>query len=121
MFGQQRIEMTAYPPGGAVMQPVFNFMNRDYLCSSVQSSSVQKQSLTVMCPLHGSRRHREKIFGGLSISPIFIRRVFRAGNASPAQQGDKSMRFMMIYKPADTTKMEAGVPPSQQEMARMGQ
>ncbi|MGP0071499.1 MAG: YciI family protein [Bryobacteraceae bacterium] len=31
------------------------------------------------------------------------------------------MRFMMIYKPADTTKMEAGVPPSRQEMARMGQ
>lgn len=30
------------------------------------------------------------------------------------------MRFMMIYKPADTKKMEAGVPPSPEEMARMG-
>jgi hypothetical protein len=30
------------------------------------------------------------------------------------------MRFMMIYKPADTKDMEAGVPPSQQAMAEMG-
>jgi hypothetical protein len=31
------------------------------------------------------------------------------------------MRFMMIYKPADSTKAEAGVPPTQEEMATMGQ
>ncbi len=30
------------------------------------------------------------------------------------------MRFMMIYKPADTKDMEAGVPPSQEHMAEMG-
>jgi hypothetical protein len=30
------------------------------------------------------------------------------------------MRFMMIYKPADTKDMEAGVPPSQQTFAEMG-
>src|SRR5262245_57483307 len=34
--------------------------------------------------------------------------------------GDNTMRFMMIYRPADTKDMEAGVPPSQQEMAKMG-
>ena len=31
------------------------------------------------------------------------------------------MRFMMIYKPADTKDMEAGVPPSQDDMMAMGQ
>jgi hypothetical protein len=31
-----------------------------------------------------------------------------------------TMRFMMIYKPADTTDMEAGVPPTQEEIAKMG-
>jgi hypothetical protein len=31
------------------------------------------------------------------------------------------MRFMMIYKPADASKMEAGVPPTQQEIAAMGE
>jgi hypothetical protein len=31
-----------------------------------------------------------------------------------------TMRFMMIYKPADTKDMEAGVPPAQDEMAKMG-
>jgi hypothetical protein len=31
-----------------------------------------------------------------------------------------TMRFMMIYKPADTKDMEAGVPPTQDEMAKMG-
>jgi hypothetical protein len=30
------------------------------------------------------------------------------------------MRFMTIYKPADTKDMEAGVPPTQDEMAAMG-
>jgi hypothetical protein len=30
------------------------------------------------------------------------------------------MRFMMIYKPAGTKDMEAGVPPTQEEMAEMG-
>ena len=30
------------------------------------------------------------------------------------------MRFMMIYKPADTAGMEADVPPTQDEMDRMG-
>ncbi len=30
------------------------------------------------------------------------------------------MRFMMIYKPADPSKVEGGEPPSQQEMAEMG-
>lgn len=30
------------------------------------------------------------------------------------------MRFMMIYKPTDPTRMETGAPPSQQEMAEMG-
>ena len=30
------------------------------------------------------------------------------------------MRFMAIYKPADTTGMEAGAPPTQEEMDRMG-
>jgi hypothetical protein len=31
-----------------------------------------------------------------------------------------TMRFMMIYRPADTKDMEAGVPPTQDEMAKMG-
>jgi hypothetical protein len=31
-----------------------------------------------------------------------------------------TMRFMMIYKPADTKDMEAGVSPTQDEMAKMG-
>jgi hypothetical protein len=31
------------------------------------------------------------------------------------------MRFMMIYKPADTKGMEAGVPPSQEHMEEMGE
>jgi hypothetical protein len=30
------------------------------------------------------------------------------------------MRFMMIYRPADTKDMEAGAPPCQQAMADMG-
>jgi hypothetical protein len=30
------------------------------------------------------------------------------------------MRFMTIYRPADTKDMEAGVPPTQDEMATMG-
>jgi hypothetical protein len=30
------------------------------------------------------------------------------------------MRFMMIYRPADTKDMEAGVPPTQTQMAEMG-
>jgi hypothetical protein len=30
------------------------------------------------------------------------------------------MRFLTLYKPADTKSMEAGVPPSQEEMAAMG-
>jgi hypothetical protein len=30
------------------------------------------------------------------------------------------MRFMTIYKPADPTGMEAGVPPTQDEIAKMG-
>ena len=30
------------------------------------------------------------------------------------------MRFMMIYKPADTKDMEAGVPPTQDEIVKMG-
>jgi hypothetical protein len=31
------------------------------------------------------------------------------------------MRFMCIYRPADTGKVEAGLPPSQDEVAGMGQ
>jgi hypothetical protein len=31
------------------------------------------------------------------------------------------MRFMMIYKPADVKEMEAGTPPTQADMAQMGQ
>jgi len=31
-----------------------------------------------------------------------------------------TMRFMMVYKPADVKKMEAEVPPTEQEMADMG-
>ncbi len=31
------------------------------------------------------------------------------------------MRFMMIYKPANVKDMEAGVPPTQEHMAAMGQ
>jgi len=31
------------------------------------------------------------------------------------------MRFMMIYKPADTKSAESGVPPTQQEMKTMGE
>ena len=30
------------------------------------------------------------------------------------------MRFMMIYKPSNVKDMEAGVPPTQEEIARMG-
>jgi hypothetical protein len=30
------------------------------------------------------------------------------------------MRFMMIYKPADVKEMEAGTPPTQEDMAQMG-
>lgn len=31
------------------------------------------------------------------------------------------MRFLMLYKPADVARMEAGIPPTPEEMARMGQ
>jgi hypothetical protein len=31
------------------------------------------------------------------------------------------MRFMCIYRPADRRKVEAGLPPDQHEVARMGQ
>lgn len=31
------------------------------------------------------------------------------------------MRFMTIYRPADQNSVEAGVPPTQQEMAKMGE
>ena len=31
------------------------------------------------------------------------------------------MRFMMIYKPADVRGMEAGTPPTQENMAQMGE
>jgi hypothetical protein len=31
-----------------------------------------------------------------------------------------TMRFMMIYKPADTKDMEAGLPPTQEQIATMG-
>ena len=31
------------------------------------------------------------------------------------------MRFMMIYKPADIKKLEANIPPSQEEMTTMGE
>ena len=31
------------------------------------------------------------------------------------------MRFMTIYKPADTKRMEAGTPPTKDEIARMGE
>lgn len=30
------------------------------------------------------------------------------------------MRFMMIYKPADVKRMEAGIPPTPEHMAEMG-
>ncbi len=30
------------------------------------------------------------------------------------------MRFLMLYRPADTKKVEGGVPPSPQEIAEMG-
>ncbi|MDB5309475.1 MAG: hypothetical protein JWO38_3677 [Gemmataceae bacterium] len=30
------------------------------------------------------------------------------------------MRFLMLYRPADSKNSEAGVPPSQEEMAEMG-
>jgi hypothetical protein len=30
------------------------------------------------------------------------------------------MRFLTLYKPADTKSMEAGVPPTEEEMAAMG-
>ena len=30
------------------------------------------------------------------------------------------MRFMMLYRPADTKSMEAGAPPTQKEMVEMG-
>jgi hypothetical protein len=36
-------------------------------------------------------------------------------------EGRTNMRFMCIYRPADTERMEAGAPPSQDEVARMGQ
>lgn len=31
------------------------------------------------------------------------------------------MRFMMIWKPANIKEMEAGIPPSQEHMAKMGE
>jgi hypothetical protein len=31
------------------------------------------------------------------------------------------MRFMCIYRPTDTAKLESGLPPSQDEVAKMGQ
>jgi hypothetical protein len=43
MLGQQRIEMTGYPSGGAILQ-CLNLVERDDF-----RSGVQKQSLTVMC------------------------------------------------------------------------
>jgi hypothetical protein len=35
-------------------------------------------------------------------------------------EGETTMRFMMIYRPADTKDMEAGAPPSPQLIAEMG-
>jgi len=32
-----------------------------------------------------------------------------------------TMRFLMLYRPADTEKCEAGVPPTREEMAEMGE
>jgi hypothetical protein len=62
----------------------------------------------------------KKTFPNLSISPPLVRRVDRAGK-NRRKRRLKPMRFMMIYKPADTMRMEAGSPPSQEEMAKMGQ
>jgi|HubBroStandDraft_1064217.scaffolds.fasta_scaffold433989_1 hypothetical protein len=44
MFREQRIEVAGYPPGGTILQPLLDFVERDDF-----RSSVQKQSLTVMC------------------------------------------------------------------------
>ena len=44
MFGEQRIEMSGYPTGGMILQPLLNFVERNNF-----RSSVQKQSLAVTC------------------------------------------------------------------------
>jgi hypothetical protein len=59
----------------------------------------------------------EKNFRRLSIRASLVRRVHRAGKTGAKE---KSMRFMMIYKPANVKDMEAGVPPSPEHMAAMG-
>jgi hypothetical protein len=66
----------------------------------------------------------------VSIPPRLVRRIDGAQAARPRPAGkparnsdrtETTMRFMMIYKPADASKMEAGVPPTQQEIAAMGE
>jgi hypothetical protein len=42
MFRQQWIEVTGYPGGGTALQPLLDFVERDYF-----RSGIQKQSLTV--------------------------------------------------------------------------
>jgi hypothetical protein len=45
--------------------------------------------------------------------------VDRTGK-KPATKGEKNMRYMMIYKPANVQAMEMGVPPAPEHMAQMG-
>jgi hypothetical protein len=42
------------------------------------------------------------------------------GDIETPDRSRKPMRFMTIYKPANTARMEAGLPPSPDEIARMG-
>ena len=64
MFSEQRIEVAGYPGGGTALQPLLDFVERDYL-----RSGIQKQSLTVTWfPLSAFRdwdKLNEKKFSGL--------------------------------------------------------
>lgn len=57
-------------------------------------------------------------------APSFDKIRAQVGGTKPsgkaAQKGYAIMRFMMMYKPADQKRTEAGVPPTKEEMAAMG-
>jgi hypothetical protein len=54
--------------------------------------------------------------------PVSPARFVRALTSRNAKRKERTnMRFMCIYRPADTRKAEAGHPPDQDEVARMGQ
>jgi hypothetical protein len=62
-------------------------------------------------------RFRRASFDGSTVLTLLGSQL---ASPQPKARKDITMRFMTIYKPSDLKKMEAGVPPTQQEMAEMG-